>query len=584
MLLDVIFLVVIIYLLKSVSDIKKRLFTLPDKSVPTSPQHVENKPEDVVVDASQPAEVSSHEKDVVASFLEWFARDWPLKVGAIFLLFGCGWFLTYAFMNNLIGPIGRLGLGLFGGAAIMVFGNLRIRKNIYQGEIIATLGAGILLSTIFASEHVYTALIRNLYPQWASLILVSLVIASLAFTSYKNKTIRMVTLAYVIGVVAPFIVGFSVREIVGIFGYLLALTIGLIWLVRVTGWRMLIVLPLATVTIFTLMYRYSLHLSPDENLWMQFFSITFTCIFYLSSLIAFSTEKSREKLDLLIGVLLSVYCFLWVVAFIPDHNRSIVLVIFSMVFMVGAYILRRMKSIDDAIYLYFIVSVIFLVVATFFQFKVASVLPIVLSCEALLLLIFTDRIYTARSVKVVSLLFIPPILLSLQLFQVYSRGYSYPSYGNLNLNSGQIYDIQLILINIILYISAFYAYFWRQYKEIIVIGKMLFVASAVFTLYFLWQVIPYHTMNINNPFGGKTVVLIIFVLIGITSYFYGIHNLKLWTKRFGLLLSSFVIIRLLFFEIWSMPIEAKIVTFIVIGIIFMLSVFIQIRMHEKKIL
>ena len=49
-------------------------------------------------------------------FVTWIKEDWLMKLGALLLLIGFGWFATYAFLNNWIGPAGRISLGLGLGA------------------------------------------------------------------------------------------------------------------------------------------------------------------------------------------------------------------------------------------------------------------------------------------------------------------------------------------------------------------------------------------------------------------------------------------------------------------------------------
>lgn len=593
-LFNVIITVLIIYLLVTVNSLKSQLSPGEPKSATAIPNKEITEEEPVEKDTveEKPAE-SSAGPDPVEQFLKWFARDWPLKVGAVFVLVGIGWFLTYAFANNLIGPLGRLIIGLVAGAAVMVLGNIRIKKNIYQGEILATLGAGVLLATVFASEHMYANLVRMLYPQWVSLVLVTFVIFVLTFTSYVNKTMRLAVLAFLVGAIAPFIIGAPKADVVLIFGYLLALTLGLIWLVRRTGWRILIIMPLITVIIYTLIYRLIFNLTPDQRLWMEFFCVTFTCVFYFSSLAAFAYEKSRDQKDLLVGGLFSLYCLIWVTSYVSSINQSIVFAMFALVFMTGAFILNKMKSVDDAVYLYFIVSTVFLVIATFLQIKDPGLLPVVLTAEAVLLMVFSDRIYSARAAFIVSILFIPSVLLSLGLFTAYSglqSGYyaSYSPYLGLSNSSAypasHTFDIQIIFINILLCVAGLYGYLYQKHTEIVKMGKLLCVTAAVYSLYYLWTAIPYYLQQANGLLDGKIIVLIVFAVIGLGLYFYGIRAVKVWTKRFGLILACFVIIRLMLFEIWSMTIPAKIITFIVVGVIFMLSVFIQVSMHEKKIL
>ena len=61
-------------------------------------------------------------------FIKWVREDWLLKLGAFLILIGFGWFATYAFLNNWVGPYGRIGLGIFAGVAILILGQWRFKE------------------------------------------------------------------------------------------------------------------------------------------------------------------------------------------------------------------------------------------------------------------------------------------------------------------------------------------------------------------------------------------------------------------------------------------------------------------------
>ena len=91
----------------------------------------------------------------VYKFAVWLKEDWLLKVGAFLLLIGFGWLATYAFLNNWIGPMGRIALGIIAGALILVLGWWRIRKYLNQGGVFIVLGSTTILLTIFAAREIY---------------------------------------------------------------------------------------------------------------------------------------------------------------------------------------------------------------------------------------------------------------------------------------------------------------------------------------------------------------------------------------------------------------------------------------------
>ncbi|MFW5853608.1 MAG: hypothetical protein ACOCU8_03230 [Patescibacteria group bacterium] len=53
---------------------------------------------------------------------DWLKEGWMLKAGAVLLLAGFGWLTTYAFLNNWIGPAGRIALGFGAGFLFLLIG------------------------------------------------------------------------------------------------------------------------------------------------------------------------------------------------------------------------------------------------------------------------------------------------------------------------------------------------------------------------------------------------------------------------------------------------------------------------------
>src|SRR3990167_3790055 len=85
-------------------------------------------------------------------FLAWISENWLLKLGALLLLIGFGWLVTYAFLNNWIGPMGRIAFGLVAGAGILALGYWRMRTFVTQGAVFVALGAAVILLTTYAAR------------------------------------------------------------------------------------------------------------------------------------------------------------------------------------------------------------------------------------------------------------------------------------------------------------------------------------------------------------------------------------------------------------------------------------------------
>ncbi len=568
----------IIYLFFVVQDLKKRLPTQP-QTQPLSSRH-QNISDTEAVPVYQPVVANTTEEpDFLQRFFSWFARDWPLKVGALFILLGFVWLVSYAFLNDWIGPVGRIILGIITGSAILVWGSQRIKINVYQGEILTALGSGVILVSIFAAQYVYS----KMFSPTIALVLVTLVTVTVAFISYRNNTIRLAILGFLIGAIAPMLTASDTPGVLGLFSYLFCLTAATVWLVRLTGWRLLLLISIFVIWVYSVPFL-NLYIAPSNLVYMRFFAVTFSIMFYLLSLSAFTYDRSTKAEDALIGGLIGLYSLHWILTIFPVDYRSILCVGLAIGFMYGSLVIFKLHKIEYPVYIYTGVSIIFLVVATIIQFK-GTVVPIALAVEALVLLIFADTMYSPRMVKWIAFLFILPLFYSLE----YLIGYS-----------ASREDGVLILINLIFYGGAVYLMQYAKQQDDVIkqIAKVFMVASGIYSLIYLWISMPYYfgygeyiqSSSAYSSYGypdnsrlllAHAVTLIIYAAIGIAMYIFGMRENRKLTKNFGFWLTCFVIARLLLIEVWNMELAPRIITFFIVGIILMASVFIR-KSHEKK--
>jgi uncharacterized membrane protein len=68
---------------------------------------------------------------------------------------GFGWLATYAFMNNWVGPAGRIFLGMIAGVIFLIIGTIIVRKRQNQGEVFLALGSATVLVTTYAARVFY---------------------------------------------------------------------------------------------------------------------------------------------------------------------------------------------------------------------------------------------------------------------------------------------------------------------------------------------------------------------------------------------------------------------------------------------
>ena len=73
-------------------------------------------PESAAILAGKPI---SEQEQTPNKFVIWLKEDWLMKLGAFLFIVGFGWFVSYAFANNWVGPFGRISIGIVAGGDII---------------------------------------------------------------------------------------------------------------------------------------------------------------------------------------------------------------------------------------------------------------------------------------------------------------------------------------------------------------------------------------------------------------------------------------------------------------------------------
>lgn len=116
-------------------------------------------------------------------FIDWLKEDWLLKLGAFILLIAFSSLTTYAFLNNWIGPIGRVVLGIIAGIIFLLIGYWRIKNYLIQGSVFLILGSMTILISLFAARVIY-----HFFTPLLALIIAFLTNAFVAITSINYRS------------------------------------------------------------------------------------------------------------------------------------------------------------------------------------------------------------------------------------------------------------------------------------------------------------------------------------------------------------------------------------------------------------
>lgn len=202
--------------------------------------------------------------------------------------------VAYSFINNYVGPIGRITLGIVTSALILLAGRLRMEKFMTQGIILVWLGALIMTLTIYAAQTTY-----HMFSPIVGLLLLMLVMIIITIIGLRFNSLSLSIAALIIGGVAPILIGSTEKSIFGLYSYLTVATIGTIWIARYSKWRIFTFVALIITAIYSLEYFFTSAvwlkntLGPSEFVQLRFFASLLTSIFFFVNA---STILNNKKL------------------------------------------------------------------------------------------------------------------------------------------------------------------------------------------------------------------------------------------------------------------------------------------------
>jgi uncharacterized membrane protein len=242
--------------------------------------------------------------------LEWkLGTRWIIWLGAIMFLGGVAFALKYSYDNSLIGPEGRLAIGVFWGVAAVVAGEWFRRKD-WRIPFQAFTGGGfsIFYICIYFAFQVYEFTGQGLSMSLAVLVTVLAVAVAVA-----HNALPIAILAVLGGYASPLLLSTGENRPHMLFTYVALLNLvalGSAWFRR---WRALdLVCFVGTITIYQTWYL-KFYEYPDQLVP----ALTYTTLFYLMFLAAPTlyslVRRMPEGADgltlIVLNALFSVYCY-----------------------------------------------------------------------------------------------------------------------------------------------------------------------------------------------------------------------------------------------------------------------------------
>jgi len=509
--------------------------------------------------SSETEEDEAIPKEPRFSLIEWLREDWMMKLGALLLLLGFAWLVTYAFMNNWIGPVGRIVLGIAGGLVVLIVGEIRSNKYLKQGSLLLALGAGIIMLAIYAARELY-----DFFTPASALLIMALVAVYIATAALRHKYQPLAVLGLILGIVAPLLTDSPRPDMIGLFSYLFVVSTGFLWLVRLTKWRLLTILSFLSVVFYGFGF---LNVRGDEKFIMLIIISAFTLLFFLATLMAVIKDKRAGKEDLFVAGMSGMYYLMWINMLVPDEYKGLLSALAALVFVVGAFVVYQLTRLKDPVYLYSGIGVFLIGAATAFELEGAA-LTIAFTLEIFVLSVLTAVLSKNTDAgQKVSILMALPVVLSFESLNLYKWQKSIIH---------EDFFVIIIISAVFIFLGAFFYHFSRRNNEdsskTNKFAASHFVIGSLYVLALIRFILEPITEDRDT---AKTVSLVIYTLIGIFFYLKGKFNANKYFWLPGGLLLAYVGLRLLLIEVWQMDLVGRIITFFSVGILLIGSAFIK---------
>lgn len=498
------------------------------------------------------AGVSSSADDVV----DWLREDWLLKLGALLLLIALGWFTTYAFMNNWIGPAGRITLGLLVGVLVLLLGAWRIRSYVAQGGVFLVVGSTTILLTLFAARMMY-----EFFTPTMALLLMFLSTVFVATQSLMYRRPPLARAALLLAAAAPLLTASADPSLVGLFTYLFVVTLGTILVATLMSDRVLILLSIAVMSLYSLPIWSGT--GGEERPALLLFALAFGALYFVvhAGSVLRGSAAARQS-DLLTAAWSGLFLLCWIMTVAPSEWQSLLLSAWTVVYLAGSFLLFRATGEPRIVYVYAGTGVALLAAATAAELS-GPALVIAYAIETAAVVILTHVVVRSSSAAAaVAWLFAIPLTLTM----LYLEPGEWRS---------EAYRNALAVVATtagVLVITSMYFFAQARASSDALLRKLagvLAIVGSVVVYALLWRIL----MLLFPESLAVMLALVTYTIIGIGAYVSGLRGRERALQLYGGCLIGFVTLRLLFIDVWEMEMAGRIITFALIGMLLMATAF-----------
>ncbi len=217
----------------------------------------------------------------------WIGVRGAAAAGGIVLALAALLFFQYSIEHGLISPTMRVVLGVIVGVCCVVGSEWLVKRDqAAAASALAGAGVVILYGATWAAQNLY-----GLIGTVPALVLMVLITVVCVFLAVGRNAPFIAVLGLLGGFATPILVASDVDSPAALFGYILLLDLGLLWLARARGWPLLAVLSLVGTTLHQAIWIFG---SMNEE--RAGLGIAVLAVFGLAFLFSGATEREPSRL------------------------------------------------------------------------------------------------------------------------------------------------------------------------------------------------------------------------------------------------------------------------------------------------
>ncbi len=292
------------------------------------------------------------------------------RVGALAIIIGIGFFLKYAFNNNLISESMRVAIGFAAGGLMLAGGYIFKRKNFQVfAQGIAGAGIAILYLSAYSSFNYY-----HLVPQSVAMVLMILITAITFWQAFENDSIVIALFGWLGGFLTPILISTGQANEVGLFSYIFLLNIGLLVIVlKNEKWAIIEPLSLAATVFYYFAWSFQNYTSDKFSITAIFLTMFWFEFIALELFRIYKKERKITELHQLVSIANSIffYCALYILIEPLYHEwMGVITLIVAAVYVSVFLLIKSRRGEENFLQFRYLLSAILLsVLASAIQFN-----------------------------------------------------------------------------------------------------------------------------------------------------------------------------------------------------------------------